>query len=359
MFSICVPVYNVEEYLDECVASLLQQSERDFEIVLVDDGSTDSSGRICDGYASRFPAAVRVIHQENRGLFHARGTAFSAASGRYLLCVDSDDTLREDALEKLKGAIEFTGAQVVFFDWSRQRDFARDWAGLEFCRNGELVTITQHNVLKMLFSSRKVNNMCLHVVAADCIDPSVAERLGIDLQYGEDLFWNLSVYPSATLYAYFAEPLYYYRPNQSSISNTYSETRARDISMVRAALRDFATNYCRDCELEEVLTDISSVDLMQVVDLIQMVCLSGSEDWRVSLENLRRGHLFLDAWSKKALCRVVRPDYRLQLRLFEWRFYLLLRVIVRAYFSILPLLNSLASFQAHHFPAKERIYHNI
>lgn len=340
MFSICVPVYNVEEYLGECVESLLRQSERDFEVVLVDDGSTDESGRICDGYTSRYPGIVRVIHQENRGLFHARGTAFSFARGRYLLCVDSDDALREDALERLRDVIERTGAQVVFFDWSRHRDFSRDREGLGLCGNGESVAIAQRDVYRMLFSTRKVNNMCLHSFAAECVDLSAAEQLGVNLQYGEDLYWNLSIYPSATTYAYVAEPLYFYRPNRSSISQTYSETRMRDISIVRAALRKFATEYCSGDELKEALVRISSVDLMQIVDLAQMICLSNRGDKATLLQELQESDMYRLASDPSAISLIPRTDYRLQLTLLRKGRFKSLSLMVRALSWIYPIARS-------------------
>ena len=100
MISIVVPVYNVEKYLRECVDSLLAQDFQDCEILLVDDGSTDSSGDMCDAYA-RQDGRIRVIHQENQGLSGARNTGIEAAQGEYLLFVDSDDYLPEGTLSTL------------------------------------------------------------------------------------------------------------------------------------------------------------------------------------------------------------------------------------------------------------------
>ena len=100
MVSIVVPVYNVEKYLRECVDSLLAQDFQDCEILLVNDGSTDSSPAICEEYARR-DGRIRVIHQENQGLSAARNTGIDAAQGEYLLFVDSDDYLPEGALSHL------------------------------------------------------------------------------------------------------------------------------------------------------------------------------------------------------------------------------------------------------------------
>lgn len=117
-FSIIVPVYNVAEYLPACMNSLLNQACRDFEIILVDDGSTDGSGMLCDGYRSACPDQVRVVHQKNGGLGAARNTGLELARGEYLLFVDSDDYLTEDALACLSRQIDETAADMYTFGFS-------------------------------------------------------------------------------------------------------------------------------------------------------------------------------------------------------------------------------------------------
>lgn len=100
LLSIIVPVYNVESFLNRCVQSLLQQEYKDIEIILVDDGSLDSSGNLCDAYAEKY-SHIRVIHQKNGGLGAARNTGVSAAKGDYIAFVDSDDWVKPDMFVKL------------------------------------------------------------------------------------------------------------------------------------------------------------------------------------------------------------------------------------------------------------------
>ena len=97
--SVIVPVYKVEEYLEKCVQSILAQTERDFELILVDDGSTDGSGKLCDTLKER-DGRIQVIHQENQGLGGARNTGIREARGDWLLLVDSDDWIEPKILEK-------------------------------------------------------------------------------------------------------------------------------------------------------------------------------------------------------------------------------------------------------------------
>ena len=115
--SIIVPVYNVEKYLEECVDSLLNQTMKDLEIFLVDDGSTDRSGAIADRFAKENPDRVHTLHLENGGQGRARNAALPMAQGDYIGFVDSDDWIERDMYEKMLDRAEQTGADVVVCDF--------------------------------------------------------------------------------------------------------------------------------------------------------------------------------------------------------------------------------------------------
>jgi len=123
MVSIIVPVYNIVSFLPDCVNSLTGQSCRDVEIVLVDDGSTDGSGALCDRFAAE-DDRIRVIHKQNGGLSSARNAGIDAASGKYLLFVDGDDYLAAEAVQRLTAIAETTGADFVQFLYHETPDSA-------------------------------------------------------------------------------------------------------------------------------------------------------------------------------------------------------------------------------------------
>lgn len=105
LFSIIIPVYNVQNYLSACVKSVVEQpGPRDWECILVDDGSTDQSGAMCDALAAELPG-LKVIHRENGGLAAARNTGLKAATGDWLLFLDSDDAMAPGLLAQLRGAL--------------------------------------------------------------------------------------------------------------------------------------------------------------------------------------------------------------------------------------------------------------
>lgn len=122
LVSVIVPVYNAKAYLDECLLSLLGQTYENTEILLVDDGSTDCSGTICDAYAAK-DARIKTLHKENGGASSARNAGLREATGDYIYFLDSDDHIEPTLLEKLLQSAEETQADLVFFDaWALDED---------------------------------------------------------------------------------------------------------------------------------------------------------------------------------------------------------------------------------------------
>lgn len=152
--SVVIPVYNVEKYLQECVNSVLRQTYTDFEVILVDDGSTDSGGRICDDYAQKDPR-VRVIHQANGGLSVARNTGLRAAQGKYVYFLDSDDYIEDHTLEALIFLAEKESADIVFFD---------GYVFFDECEEDDAVS---RYVRKKAYSPENGRNMLLHLLEKD------------------------------------------------------------------------------------------------------------------------------------------------------------------------------------------------
>ena len=114
--SVIVPVYNVELYIDRCIQSIIQQTYKNLEIILVDDGSTDNCGKICDEYALK-DERIKVIHSENRGVGVARNIGLDCSTGEYLAFVDSDDCMEMTLVEDCVCFSKDKDADIVIFDW--------------------------------------------------------------------------------------------------------------------------------------------------------------------------------------------------------------------------------------------------
>jgi len=116
IFSVIVPVYKVEEYLEACVESVLNQTFSDFELILVDDGSPDRCPMMCDEYAKK-DNRIKVVHKPNGGLASARQAGIKAAKGDYVFNLDSDDKIENDTLESAYKIISETNCDIVSFSY--------------------------------------------------------------------------------------------------------------------------------------------------------------------------------------------------------------------------------------------------
>lgn len=113
LISIIVPLHNVEQYLERCINSILQQTYQNLEIILIDDGSTDGSAKICDDYASK-DSRIKVIHKQKAGVSAARNSGFAIATGTYIGCVDSDDWIEPDMYETMYRATQSYQVPIAF-----------------------------------------------------------------------------------------------------------------------------------------------------------------------------------------------------------------------------------------------------
>lgn len=147
--SVVVPVYNGEKYLGECIDSILRQTFRDFELILLDDGSPDNSGAICDNYAEK-DSRIRVIHKVNEGINRTRQRGAKEARAEWVTFSDDDDTMEPDALEKLYALREGTDIVVGFTVLPSVR-LAAD-ATIEDCRRAQISggVILQHHGLNSI-----------------------------------------------------------------------------------------------------------------------------------------------------------------------------------------------------------------
>ena len=121
-FSLIVPIYKIEEYLPKCIGSVLAQKCRDYELLLIDDGSPDASGKLIDEYAAEYPDRIRAIHQPNGGAGAARNHGIQLAKGEYILFVDGDDYLDDTLLRDLSEEISKTHAQLYLFGAHVEKD---------------------------------------------------------------------------------------------------------------------------------------------------------------------------------------------------------------------------------------------
>lgn len=229
-FSVIVPVYNVENYLKRCVDSLLAQNYKDYEIILVDDGSPDKCPKICDEYAKKNEKII-VIHKKNGGLSSARNEGIKIAKGDYLIFVDSDDFWRgENALKEISENLNKSRADVLFFNNIDFSCVTKKERKLNKPINCDLIKNNNKNtVLKYLFNERQFPGAAwVTVTKTDFIKTQkIYFTEGIK---AEDVDWLLNVFLNAKSFDAIDSYFYIYlKYRDGSITGTANLKSIEDI----------------------------------------------------------------------------------------------------------------------------------
>ena len=217
-FSVLIPVYNVEPYLRECLDSVLSQGWEKLELILVDDGSTDQSGAICDEYAKNDPR-IHVVHKPNGGLMSARRAAVERARGDYFLFADSDDRLLPGIFETLSEAIGTSGADCLIYG------AVREWPGGPIhvkspdALCGRLFT-DKREILNIVLNDNTYNALWRKCVKRSCFDGRDFSPW-FHISMGEDLIQSTEILENARSFFFLPQEFYFYRYNGGSISRTF------------------------------------------------------------------------------------------------------------------------------------------
>lgn len=313
-FSIIIPVYNVERYLDQCMDSLRTASAYSaYEIILVDDGSTDRSGTLCDDYANAIPY-VTVIHQKHAGAAAARNTGIRAAAGAYVLFVDADDDLNRGALQQLSGRIA-DGADFYFLKMQKRYPDGT----LKPCGQIEdkrLKGREKDECIRYLAGLAKFpGSACAKLVRRELM---LLHHLYFEEGVtAEDLVWSLKCFLYASTFRYLDGPFYYYRQSRAgSVTSRITAQSVRDLShalyggLSLAHQKPFA-KYKREIYtmmayeaqvllllyggLPDEAQDACYITVKKACQLL--VCRRGiraaGQRWMVGLFGIRRGSRFL------------------------------------------------------------------
>ncbi len=216
MLSIIIPIYGVEKYLRDCIDSVLAQTYKDIEVILVDDGSPDRCGEICDEYA-RSDSRVTVIHKENGGLSDARNAGLEIAQGEYILFVDSDDMIKKKTAEHLLECIKRENAQIVYYNAETlYEDFENKDHKEELIRKHSYKTCKGAYVLGF----QRKNNEFYAMVQLNLFERKFIETNKLRFKKGiihEDELFSTIAYVKAQKTAYLNEALYIRRMRAGSI----------------------------------------------------------------------------------------------------------------------------------------------
>ena len=257
-FHVMVPVYKVERYLDECVQSVLSQTYQNFELILVDDGSPDRCGAMCDAWAEK-DSRIRVFHKPNGGLMHTRRFAIARVhedgmtKRDFGVFLDSDDTLRPNALETITAAMESHDCDCVIFGMERVLE-GKTLARLTVPAEEPLVVKDKEALcsIVMLDEDAAYYSMCRKAVRMELLSPDMEKYAPYyHISIAEDALQSLEIYQNAESFCFLPDTLYDYRLNPNSMTQTitYENYRVeytvpeKELAFLRQAGLDKGTFY--------------------------------------------------------------------------------------------------------------------
>lgn len=241
--TVIVPVYNAMEYIDRCLDSVVNQTYSKLQIILVDDGSTDDSGQLCDTWAQK-DNRIQVIHKENAGAGMARNTGLEYVTGDYVLFVDSDDYIAPDTVRKCVDSIIEHGSDTVVFGYN----FASDKGDIvpENINAGKLCYDkdgVQSELLPSFFTLSKGFEVSVwgKLFSAEIIRDNALRFLSEREMYSEDALFLLRYFPKCKCASIVDENLYFYCDNDASISRVYEKDKQNKLSVFLQNALEIAT----------------------------------------------------------------------------------------------------------------------
>lgn len=231
LFSVILPVYNVEKYLNECVDSILKQTFNDYELILVDDGSTDNSSKICDELAEKY-ACIKVLHKKNGGLSDARNAGTRIANGKYIVYVDSDDfILSELFLEKLAEKTSLN-PDLIFYKFVKYHEKT---AKLDECAfsyaSAEKEDYYASKIKRLVEADAFYGMAWIKAIKRSVIlDNNIEFEVGL---LGEDMEWNYHIITHSCSMELIDEAFVAYRQREGSITSTHKLKNLTDFIYIR------------------------------------------------------------------------------------------------------------------------------
>ena len=249
LLSIIIPVYNVEKYLSRCIDSVLAQSIKDYEIILVDDGSTDRSGEICDQYARR-DGSISVIHKQNGGLASARNAGILTASGKWVAFVDSDDWITPSFVEECSRIVKkYSVCDAIsfgyFIDYTESNStLHRAYKTDKYFPKESLPSAVLEMEEPGMFNS--VCNKCYRRELLEAHQVRFAEKM----EPGEDLLFNCAYFSVVSSCALSSKELYHYmRQGEATLTKRYDPKLTEKVDVFDSARKQLCSALGENAQL--------------------------------------------------------------------------------------------------------------
>ena len=259
--SIIIPIYNAESTIEECLMSILKDNRQDIEVIAIVDGSVDNSLNICKKISKK-DNRLKVIYQENQGIFLARQNGIKNSTGKYIMFVDSDDYMINNSLEKMREMIKKYSPNLIRFRYMKNNGEYEQYKYFEEKEKYIKKEEFREEIYPMFISGYMLNAMW-----TNCIKREYLENINIDkyknVLYGEDLMYNLEIFSNIQNAVFLEDILYRYNTNENSI------TRTREIKRLLKNLEDCITIYTSLYTYLEKWNMLDSKNILKVQERIQ------------------------------------------------------------------------------------------
>ena len=329
LFSIVIPVYNVEKYLEECLESIVKQIntiEEKCEVLLIDDGSTDRSGKICDNYVSLYPDFVKVFHNQNQGLLMTRRFGYKKASGEYIINCDSDDTLEDNALKCITNVIRnYNSPDMIIFNHNQYDGKHKTPAFENVLSDKETSEVSKKAVINAFMQGYKIVSVWGAVCKHSCIDIDADYSKFARISNGEDSLQKLEQFDRANSFVYLNKCLYNYRTG-SGMTCKFDSNFFNGFSFV-----------FEEIEKRKISLDISDVNFAEKVlsttgrsiTQLRYGLLQSYSDWESYLKDIRNSRFFEDNIHELSDVKdLLQRDHVILLKLLKFKQYYIIYLLL-------------------------------
>lgn len=287
LISIIIPVYNVQNYIETCLNSVINQTYKNLEIILVDDGSPDNSGKICDEYAKK-DNRIKVIHKENGGVSESRNVGLELARGTYITFVDSDDWIEDDYIEVLLKTLLDKQADCVICGYNRvyENEIER------INNNGKITVYNTRDYLIRLLNVQLGYGFChMKLIKKDVIEN---KRFHVKLLVGEDALFNIELCENIEKAAVIERALYNYRFNTDSVVRKYDTNYVNKYqNSMEEMYRYIIQKYEDDKEIKQDLHNYIAYHILLIA--VNYCFNPNNKNKMESLKNIYNIKIFRDA----------------------------------------------------------------
>ena len=320
LISVIVPVYNVEKYIKKCIDSIINQTYKNIEIILIDDGSKDNSGKICDEY-KEIDKRVFVIHKNNEGVSIARNIGIEMAKGQWISFIDSDDWIEENYLEKMFNTARTKNADVVLCAYNRiWKDRVER---INFTNNKKSYSSKEY-LINSLNPQTGFGFCHMKLIKSDVIKDI---RFNQSLKVGEDAFFNIELSNNIKKAVIVEKNIYNYRFNDNSLVRKYDKDYVTKYYNAVNAMKEYVEKKYKDNK--EIMQNLYNYIAYHVLLIIVNYCYNNENHEKyLSLKKVCKIPLFRES-IKKSNFRNISISRRITLLTLKLKLYVLTSIICK------------------------------